>query len=88
MEIRNDGILLDYIMGCKLVWANQGIHITDAAPSQYSWSNVDGSSEGILDRASDSLSDGIMSDGFWDGKDWMVDLMESRQVYWKLLQKV
>jgi hypothetical protein len=29
-----------------------------------------------------------MSDGFWDGKDRMVDLMESRQVYWEFLQKV
>jgi hypothetical protein len=29
-----------------------------------------------------------MSDGFWWGKDRMVDLMESGKVNWKLPQKV
>jgi hypothetical protein len=48
---------------------------------------VDGSSVGILDGASDGLSDDV-SDGFLDGKDRVVDLMESREVDWKLLQKV
>jgi hypothetical protein len=37
---------------------------------------------------SDGKSEGRREDGFWDGEDRMVYLMESRKVDGKLLQKV
>ena len=45
---------------------------------------VGGSSGWIMEGA----SDGWCEDGFWDGKDRMVYLMESRKVDGKLVQKV
>ena len=51
-------------------------------------SRWNGSCEIGSDGRSDGKSEGRREDGFWDGKDWMVDLMESWKVDGKLRQKV